>query len=349
MDSEQLVVRPSGVWNSRSPLNDYIQQDRAISKSCSVSTLALYVLRERLSSEPAERSGRQVLKNVTKARAGAGQAWLNYRRSHGNDAEKKAIQPTVGHLLSDSALCLDDLQETAIVRLSSTFEAFAQCWALNYLLARLESGASLSTPEAKLASGFLPIARNKVPPGWPQIVNAIPELRETLARLPGSFTNPKTGARIVAPVSPTLTALAAIQFWRAYRNLTVHSSRLITRRFHKRFASYFTEAMECYGHVRELSPGRPLQFHGDLYGAMAAAHYRSALSMNEMLEETSHCRRGHPESPNPKTTVHWMEPPRSPALLVKGDHDLSFAWTTDAVLRSRMAQQYAWELDEWAG
>jgi hypothetical protein len=34
-----------------------------------------------------------------------------------------------------------DVQERAVIRQSATFEAFAQRWTLNYILAKLESGS----------------------------------------------------------------------------------------------------------------------------------------------------------------------------------------------------------------
>jgi hypothetical protein len=34
-----------------------------------------------------------------------------------------------------------DVQEMAVIRQSATFEAFAQRWTLNYILAKLESGS----------------------------------------------------------------------------------------------------------------------------------------------------------------------------------------------------------------
>jgi hypothetical protein len=125
---EDLIIRPSGVWNSRAPLNDYVQQDRAISKSVAALTLSLHLLRQKLNGEEDKsRSARQLLKEITKETAAGGKAWLTYRRSHGNNPDGKAIQPTVKHLLNDSYTAFSDLQEMAVIRLSAMFEAFAHC------------------------------------------------------------------------------------------------------------------------------------------------------------------------------------------------------------------------------
>jgi hypothetical protein len=267
-----------------------------------------------------------------------------YRRSHGNDPDRKAIQPTVNHLWNDSYVALADVQEMAVIRLSSMFEAFAQCWTLNYLLAKFEAAMPLSKAEQDLALDFIPPRAKGHVPGWPQILRAISILKDHLSKLPHLFTNPKTGEKVTEPLSANLNALAAIQFWRSYRNQAIHLSRLVTRTFHTKYSQFFTEAMECFGHIRHLTPGKPLPFHDDLYGAMAAAHYRAALLMNDILEQISSERRGHPEAPSPKKTTYWSMPPKSPPLLMNGDHLPSYLWITDEGYRVKVSTENGWAL-----
>jgi hypothetical protein len=157
---------------------------------------------------------------------------------------------------------------------------------------------------------------------------------ERLSALPHLFTNPKTGAPVTEPLSPNLNALTAIGFWRSYRNQAVHLSRLVTRTFHAKYGAFFAEAMDCFEHIR-LVPGAPLPFHDDLYRAMAAAHYRAALLMSEILETESCGLRGHPEAPSPRTISYWPNPPKSPPLLVSGDHTESYPWATNEQFRWR--------------
>jgi len=341
-----LIIRPSGIWNSRAPLNDYIQQDRAISKSAATQTLALYRLREALEAEPnKERSGRQLFESITKGKAAGGKAWLQYRRSHGNDLDGRAIQPKVTHLLNDSFLALADVQEMAVIRLSSMFESYAQCWALNFLLASLEGGLVLSKRETSLVDAFLPAFSRGHVPSWPTIIGAYPTVKERLVALPHLSTNPLTGEELTEPLESSLNAHTAIQFWRAYRNLAVHLSRLVTRSFHAKYSEFFRRTTAHFGYIRVLEPGQPLPLKDDLFGAMAATHYRAALLLNELLEERSAGRRGHPEAPRPKETVFWDAPPRSPPLLLLGDHAESLRWVTDTSFRIEESLRRGWRVD----
>lgn len=340
---ENLVIRPSGIWNSRAPLNEYIQQDRAIKKSVAAIIVALYMLREKLEGEEDKsHSASQILKEIIQKKQNASEAWSMYRRAHGIK-DGKAVQPTVSNLWQDSYTAFADVQEMAVIRLSATFEAFAQCWTLNYILAKLESGSRLSTDEHQLRDGFVPFTKRHIP-NWPDIVRGIPFLEERLSALPHLFKNPKTRAPVTEPLSPNLNALTAIRFWRSYRNQAVHLSRLVTRTFHAKYEAFFAEAMDCFGHIDHLVPGKPLPFHEDLYKAMAATHYRAALLMNEILETESSGRRGHPEAPNPRTISYWPNPPKSPPLLVSCDHTESHLWATNELFRAEVCGRNGWTL-----
>jgi hypothetical protein len=231
-----------------------------------------------------------------------------------------------------------------IVRLSALFEAYAQCWAVNYLAAVLENDKSWSRTESELARSFHPVHGSGHVPSWPQITKAIPMLRVTLQELPHLFTDPGTGAPVVTPVSNELNAFTAIEFWRAFRNLSIHTSRLITRRFFERYAIFFDRMMTELRHLDRLEPGKRMPLHDDMYSAMAAVQYKSALWMNEHLMEMAAHRRGHPEAPRPVTKTVFEKGTQPPPLFVEGDHWPSLRWIVDADFREQLSRQEGWQL-----
>ena len=170
-------------------------------------------------------------------------------------------------------------------------------------------------------------------PNWPPTLRGIP-LPRALVCSPSPVYESEDWCTSHRATFPNLNALTAIGFWRSYRNQAVHLSRLVTRTFHAKYGAFFAEAMDCFGHIR-LVPGAPLPFHDDLYRAMAAAHYRAALLMSEILETESCGLRGHPEAPSPRTISYWPNPPKSPPLLVSGDHTESHPWATNEQFRWR--------------
>jgi len=336
----QIVIRPSGVWNSRAPLHNYILEIRAQFKRTNTLTLAIYALRHDANASPdPERSGREFLKRVTKTEAVAGQAWVNYRRSFGNRRDGKGPRPTVAQIACDVVKALYDVREMAIVRLSSIFEAFSQCWALNYLVTLLETGQPWSRKEAELALAFNPVHGKGQLAGWPRIVEAIPVLKAELRKVPHLFTDPKTGEKVTALASPDINAFEVIQFWRAYRNLAIHTSRLVTRRFHERHATLFARMMADLNHISPLEAGKQMPLHDDMYSAMAAVQYRAARWMNDLLFEMSSQRRGHPEAPQLRTTEYFDVTPPIPPLFVKGDHEPSLRWATDPGYREELSRE----------
>ncbi len=340
-----IVIRPSGVWNSRAPLHNYIHERRALSKTTCLLTLAIYALRHDARSEQdPDRSGRQFLARITKEEAVAAVAWLDYRRSFPKGLDGKNPQPSVGQIAADAILALYDIREMTIVRLSSLFEAYAQCWAMNYLVAVLEAGKSWSSKESELAQSFHPVHGGGHLPSWPQITKAIPMLKEGLQQIPHRFNHPTTGVLLSSPTSTELNAFTVIQFWRAFRNLSIHTSRLVTRRFFDRYDAFFARMMADLSHLDRLEPGKLMPLHDDMFSAMAAVQYRAALWMNEKLVEMSKQRRGHPEAPHPVTTTRFDPNTAAPPLFVEGDHAASFRWTVEPAFREQLSSQEGWEL-----
>jgi hypothetical protein len=340
-----LVVRPSGIWNSRAPLHNYILERKKLSRTTSVLTLATYELRRQAKQASATKPVDRLLKGVVGVEAVASQAWTDYRRSNGKRPDGFTPKPTAQDLIDDSFEALTSIREMATVRLSALFEAFSQCWALNYLLTLLENGEGWSKSERHLAMKFHPLIGKGHVPSWPEIVSHLPFLRGELSKIPNMFTNPGTGEAVNEPLTPEENAFNTIGFWRSHRNLSVHTSRLTTRKFHKKYKNFFKAISRHLAHSPEFKPGRPLPFHDDFFSAMASAQYRAVLWMNERLIVISNSRRGHPEAPGELTTQFFETPPPTPPLLLPSDHNDSFRWINDEQFRIDTCAQCGWEYD----
>jgi hypothetical protein len=296
------------------------------------------------SEDDKTRGVRNVLKNLTREGPwDAGKYYENYRKSYPG-FKVKGIHPTANNLLEDSVIALQAAQEAAMVRLSSLFEAFAQCWALNIILAYIEDQCRTLVPlEQDLLALFCPFGESRLPSA-PKILLSLDPAYKLLISTPRMFNNPKTKLAIHRPETISDSAFVSIMFWRDYRNLFVHYGGRVTTAFFAKYGSYFEEAMKPLGHLR-LEVGKPLPYHDDLYGAMGAAHYRAVLELNEWLERESKGRRGHPEAPRPKSREIWEDVPLSPPLLLEGDHAPSLAWVTDAGARAEIATARGWLLE----
>lgn len=344
MDIE-IVIRPSGIWNSRAPLHNYILARRDLSRTTCYLTLATYTVRNQcMIPTNLERSVDKLLGSVIGVEAVASQAWVDYRRSFGKNQDGTSRKPIAAQLAEDAYPALQSIREMSIVRLASLFEAFSQCWALNLLLAHLETDKQWTKSEKQLAERFHPIYAAGHVPGWPDIVRGFPLLRTGLAKVPSMFTDPRTGEKVTTPPSKHENAFDAIQFWRSYRNLAIHTSCRVTRRFHSKFHELFSTMTAHLDHTPNFEPGQELPMHDDFHSAMAATQYRAAIWMNEYLTEISNGRRGHPEAPSKATTHYFEVTPRTPPLLVAGDHDSSWQWASDAAFRQDLARKHEWNL-----
>jgi hypothetical protein len=340
-----LIVRPSGVWNSRAPLHNYVLERRALSKATCVLTLAIYALRHNASKEPdRNRSGRQFLAGIVKTEIVAGEAWVDYRRSHNKQADGKHPQPTVDQLATDAMRSVYDVREMTIVRLSSLFESFAQCWAINYLIGKLEADLELNAGEQRLVRMFNPILSGGHLPGWPKITASLPALERGLSRIP-HVRRLSNGSLVSAPIMKDVNAFTVIRFWREFRNLSVHTGRAVTRPFYARYQEFFARMMDGMQHLPgRLLPGKPMPLHDDMHSAMAAVQYRAAEWMNEQLLELTAARRGHPDAPSAVVRTYFEITPPTPPFLLASDHEPSWLWSSDTQFREALSRREGWKL-----
>ncbi|HXU08428.1 MAG TPA: hypothetical protein VN743_05485 [Blastocatellia bacterium] len=331
-----MVIRRSGIWNSRAPFHNFLLGQRAIHRSYNVLTLAISQLRYDASQDDPNRDAQRFLKNVAShGEATAGKAWQGYKVSYGRDSEGSARRPKVSDISKDLKEALYDVREAAVVKYASLFESFSQCWALNLLLSKLENGTGWTLDERKLAENFSPVHGKHHAPGWPIITQRIPELRSGLSNLPHINKDVATGAVMTMPLSSDLNAFTSIKFWRDFRNIVVHSSGLITTTFFNEHRAFFDQLRVPYAaYIPPLELGQHLKFFDDVYLAMARTHYKAAFWMNNWLEKESGERRGHPQAPHPKTTDYFDKPVSASPLLVVGDHPKSYQWVTDSAFRA---------------
>jgi hypothetical protein len=332
----RMVARPSGVWDSRAPFNDFLLSYRQQSRSYYAASLALYEIRRRGSRlfEPSKYSPSFFRARDKEAIASG--AWLSYTKAFGCVPGGTRHKPTSQEILEDIEVAIWELREAAIVRNVALFETFSQCWALNMLLAKIENGRTWAASEAKLAFAFHPVFGNRDIPGWPRIVQSIVDLQSGLEALPHIKTDPSTGKDVTQPISPELNAFQIIRFWRSFRNLSVHRSNFVSTSFAREHGAFFEKLMAFAPHVLRLEEGKPLLFYESTYLSTVTVHYKAALWMNEWLKSESSLRRGHPEAPGPKTKEVFEAAMKSPPLLKAGDHQQSCQWATDPSFRGQM-------------
>lgn len=340
-----LVIRPSGVWNTRAPLHLLLFQTSLIQRDYSLLTLAVSRTRydaAHFIEEDSTSPGRFIRPR------GSGpvsyKAWRNYRDWWRKDRSNPNGQPSLTDFDHDLGLSLYTIREASLVKIAAHFELFTQCWALNMLLAILETGGSWSPAHEILARELSPVhTPNRFPPGVPAILKAFPVEREELRQLPHIKTDPMSGADVNQPVTANLNALSVVLFWRDFRNLVVHRGGLISREFADEHGAVFEALRQPYkDRLRSLEPSTRLQLPDVIFYAMISTHHRTAKWLNGRLQQISESRRGIiylPEMELEEPVV--FDPSLKPLpLLMDGDHSDSLRWIRDTNFREQIILQF---------
>lgn len=331
-----VVIRPSGIWDSRAPFHNFLAAHREIIRTYNVLTLAVYRLKHEASDPAIEgRSGREWMR-AADAGVQAGRSWGNYRRTLPRTSHEILATPTAKDVVLDLERSLYPLRRQTVVRYASAFETFTQCWALNYLLSVIERGDQWSRPQKRLAEGFSPVHSGDNLPGLHPILKSFPFLRDGLSKSPAFLTKDSSDSEEPEAVSSDVNALAAIEAWRAVRNLVVHRSGMTSLRFLERHGAFFEWLRGHYPYMKPMQVGDGFLFYDDVVRSVFAVHYRAARWMSDQLEQSSSERRGHPFAPGPKPAVVFFlgEPPRAAPMLLEGDHEPSFQWTCNPAFRT---------------
>lgn len=334
-----VVVRPSGVWNTRAPLHVFFCRAGEIQRDYSLLTLA--VARTRYEAEHLPTGTGQSAAKFMRARVAgpvASKAWNGYRDWWRQEHRKGDGQPSIGEVEQDLATTLYPIRELGVVKIASVFEMFVQCWALNMLLATLEAGIPLVLDQQKLVKDVSPVHTPKTPmPGVLRILKTFPGVMSDLGRLPHIRTDPATGTLLEEPTTPDLNSYRAILFWREFRNLAVHSAGLVSGGFCDRHGAFFDAMREPFqDKLRALKPMTKLQLPYVVFYAMVSVHYRAAIFLNERLQEASRRYRGTIYLPKEGVDEPSRFDPSltTKPLLIDGDHPNSLRWCKEETFRS---------------
>ena len=324
-----IVIRPSGIWDSRAPFHNFLLAHRRIIRTYNVLTLAVCRLTHeagdaRVAARPAQKWLRAQGASMQSYRS-----WGNYRRTLPRSEPDILPKPTVRDVASHLDESLYDLRRHTVIAYSAAFETFTQCWALNYLLSVLENGHAWNHRERSLAQAMSPEHGADALPTLHRILDCWSFLKDGLGTVPAFVTKDSTDSDDPVPISGDVNALEAIKTWRSVRNLIVHRGGIISLRFLDRHGPFFRWLRGHYPYMHPLEVGGGFLFYDDVVRAVFAVHYRAARWMSDLLEDVSSARRGHPQAPNPKPAVVFFpgQPPQAPVLLLPGDHEPSYEWT----------------------
>ncbi len=184
--STPVVIRRSGIWNSRWPLHSLFRRLEDIGRDYSLLTLA--ITRTRHDADhiaPGDSASASVFMHARISGPVASKAWNGYRRYWRQSHALPDGQPSIADLEHDLGPVLYSVRELAVVRVASAFETFVQCWALNMLLASLERRGEWTSAELDLARQLSPVHSHKRPaPGVPGILRCYSSVATALEKLP---------------------------------------------------------------------------------------------------------------------------------------------------------------------
>lgn len=342
MASRQLpdaIIRPSGVWNTRAPYHNYLVEISGLSRDYSLLTGTIARTRFDAMHDRAEGStSPSRFMRASEAGPVARKAWNSYRDYWRRRHQQPQGQPSLATIASDLAPALYAVRESTLVRWSSIFETFVQCWALNMLLAVLENGQTMSRHQLRIARWLSPVHTPRTPPpSVPRILDAFPDVAKILDQLPHITTDPSSRALVNVPVHSELTALRVILFWREFRNLLVHRNGRLPAAFCERWRCLFDELRRPYAEfMRPLEPTHRVQLPSMIVPAYATTHNKVAKRMNEILTSSASERRGRVVPAGEEEPVVLDLMLRPPPMLMDGDHPQSLEWERDEALRDRV-------------
>lgn len=328
MSESITIVRPPEVWDTRSPLIQLNRLTHDLGQAYWSTLLALSVVRDASKRADPPADGRSAFAH--RDNSPFRRTWEQFTRSFPSNFDGTRSAITAKHVHKSVKLAGAAISEHSIVKSSAQFESFAQCWALNYILARLESSQRLTKGQLALIREFSPLTSRHVP-GWPRMVHVIPLLKSELETISHVRVDPRTGATANGPLSEQLNAFVVISFWRKWRNTLVHGSGSVTPEFWDQNAAIWSALCEIVPSAR-LGVGRKLPLNEYIYRSVASVHAHAARRMRTVLMDVSGDRRGHVLAPGPRWPSDRLPPDkvptRLPAMLMPGDHEPSVKYAT---------------------
>jgi len=166
-------------------------------------------------------------------------------------------------------------------------------------------------------------------------------------KVPHVKTDPRAGVNINEPITPVLNAFSVIGFWRDWRNSLVHKSGLVSGRFFDRNVEVRNDLQDLFPTNIEFKAGERLPINNLTFRAVTAVHSRAAKELRDIIVKISNERRGHVNAPNKAWNYESgpmppeMLPDRPPPILMEGDHQASFLWTTNKSFRDQKRKEFA--------
>lgn len=221
------------------------------------------------------------------------------------------------------------------------FEAFLQCWVLNYLLSRLEKLELWTNEERMLATKLSPVHGDTSPAQLAMILRSLPIVRRDLAMRSPHRSDPLDAFEHGVKSEPSL--LEAMSLFVGVRNLVVHRGGWMSTAFAEKHQATWQAVHRDDAQIPDLVGGQVLRIQHESVRIAAAALYRACLAMTQVLIRESGERRGHLNSPGPPLdeALDRSTPIVLPPLLMPGDHETSYRWQADQNFREALLAEAA--------
>jgi hypothetical protein len=333
-----IVIRPSGIWNTRSPLHAFRKIQKSHQRAYDITILA----HERINHDLLKaREAGILLKDylVVPDRHRSERTWRSYEKAQvRRNLNGELSKPAYGHVRNDLLVAGVFMRRSALLSTLALLEQYINCWMLNLLLTKLERGDSWTAFERHFAERVSPVHvhGHGTNPNLSQIFKSVEEIRSCLSSLPYDSRLPK----VLLGSDHSFSAYDALSFWRQYRNCLVHNGGFCTPRLYERQLDFWTRGMNHYpGDVFEER--LPLPLSPELLVYCRRIVYQSVVALEKVLEDLSSGRRGHPWAPEKRPGPDAVPPKEVPDLLVTGDHSDSFNWVTNEAFRQSFIRKPA--------
>lgn len=320
-----LVIRPSGIWDSRAPLATFIQYHRKLIQTYNLLTLALGKIRVEL-TEPLHEDIKPAYFRLKKGGERAKDAWNSLKNTYGSKS------PTGEEIARETSRAFRSAVEYVLIRYVAMFETHINCWALNVLLARLERRQMWSSAETKLAERMSTLGSGKLPQ-FREVIDACPILQGCLSKV--SVFQPGTSETIKhIEANENFNSWKAINLFREIRHLLVHRSGTVYGRFLDGHRQFLTNLREVYPTFPQLQVGS-FVFTDDVFRVMTKCHVQAAYQMNRVLFDLSSRKRGDllSQTSQYRPAISLNLPVPGP-MLMRGDHPQSYQWSIDPSFRA---------------
>ena len=333
-----IVIRSSGVWDSRSPFHQFLERHKKLNRSYSLAVLlALKIQREFEGNDATSvrpyfnpRKGSSRIANPRESAA-----WKSYKLALGRDRTTGDFRsPSVSDIILDAEGIVSAVRSSTLTTEVALFESYLQCWSLNYLLDKLEKTETWTNEERYIASKLSPLHSAEPEPSAAFILRCLPTLQAFLRSVP-AFFHDKTGAAIEKPDPPEFNGLTVVKFWIALRNTLVHHNGWVSSAFASKYAHVWELQFQSMSHIGTLKSGVRVNLYHEIVACCVRNLYRVSLALSDHLESLSKGRRGQPWAPEPRemhAPAKFTSPKPRP-LLIEGDHELSLKWASDEGFR----------------